>query len=335
MKKTLALMMIVILSPAIVVLLVSTIYNKVIDVGDSKTPRHAELVLVPGGTFPQSDGKETFVHQISAFQIGKYEVTYELWYMVRQWAMQKGFIFENAGRQGGSVDGGEKMSSERLRPVTDIHWRDAMVWCNAYSLINGLTPVYYGDPEFKNVIVSSSSPIVVGVVDNTKGSLDNPYVKWDADGFRLPTEGEWQYAASYIDGKYCTPDYCASGSSEDVSDIKATGLVSWNANNSSNVTHRVGRKLPNALGIFDMSGNTWEWCWDWAGKYPDKSVNYRGPDDGLYRIIRGGSFFKKPEKMNIGLRVMNVPPFYFSDDIGLRVVRSIQLKKQKGSVRHQ
>jgi formylglycine-generating enzyme required for sulfatase activity len=247
------------------------------------------LVTVPGGTYTQSDtDSNSFSHTISAFKIGKYQVTYDLWYTVYQWAIANGYTFAHAGTEGYAGTAGAAPTTAKYQPVTTISWRDAIVWCNAYSQKANLAPVYCSDSGFTTAIKISTSS---STIDTTVGSVDNPYVNWSASGYRLPTEGEYQYAASYKDGTTWTPYNYASGATADYSNETATGLVAWYYENSGGVTHDVGCKTANALGIYDMSGNVFEWCWDWYGSYPTAaSTNYTGPMSGYSRVVRGGYF---------------------------------------------
>jgi formylglycine-generating enzyme required for sulfatase activity len=146
-------------------------------------------------------------------------------------------------------------------------------------------------------------------------------VNWSANGYRLPTEGEWQYAASYIDGSSWTPYNYASGATADYTNETATDLVGWDNVNSGNITQTVGGKTANALGIYDMSGNVWEMCWDWYGTYPGASTNYKGPASGSYRVIRGGSYYTGASSLRLGNRGANDPySRYF--DCGFRFART-------------
>jgi formylglycine-generating enzyme required for sulfatase activity len=146
------------------------------------------------------------------------------------------------------------------------------------------------DPGFIVPIKDSIDGAYSSSINNAAGSFDNPYVNWNANGFRLPTEGEWQFAASYIDGTNWYMYNYASGATANYNDAAATGLVAWYSANTT-VPHNVGEKNPDALGIYDMSGNVMEWCWDWSNTYPTSAqTDYRGPDNGDGREIRGGYY---------------------------------------------
>ncbi|MBS0618708.1 MAG: SUMF1/EgtB/PvdO family nonheme iron enzyme, partial [Spirochaetes bacterium] len=108
---------------------------------------------------------------------------------MKTWAGSNGYTFANPGVQG---DNGARTNQH---PVTTINWRDAIIWCNAASQQQGLTPVYYSDAG-----LTAPLKFVDGTasVNSTAGSEDNPYMNWTANGYRLPTEAEWEYAARYI-----------------------------------------------------------------------------------------------------------------------------------------
>ena len=130
--------------------------------------------------------------------------------------------------------------------------------------------------------------------------------------FRLPTEAEWEFAAR---GGNRSRGYQYSGSNV-LSD------VAWYDDNSGRKTHNVGTKAPNELGIYDMSGNVWEWCQDWKGSYSSSAqTNPKGPSSGSLRVFRGGSWFEFAGSCRVALRSSNAPGIsYFN--LGLRLVLS-------------
>ena len=149
-------------------------------------------------------------------------------------------------------------------PVEQVSWYDALNFCNRLSQSEGLTPCY--------------------TMNGTKVTCD-----FEANGYRLPTEAEWEYAAKagtktdFYSGKLTY-----SGNSPIDPNLDK---IAWYSANSSNATHPVGQKAPNAFGLYDMSGNVWEWCWDRYAEYPSKETkDYQGPEIGTYRVYRGGGW---------------------------------------------
>ncbi|MEI7641039.1 MAG: SUMF1/EgtB/PvdO family nonheme iron enzyme [bacterium] len=283
----------------------------------------SELVLVPGGTFTQTEetGTNSFSHTVSAFKLGKYEVTYDLWYIVYQWAIVHSYTFENAGVEGNDGVAGDVTTTAKLEPVTMINWRDVIVWCNAYSEKSGLTSIYYSDAGYTTPLRDSTSGAYGSTTCTATGCFDNPYVNWTANGYRLPTEGEWQYAASYINGTSWTAYNYASGATTDYSSSDTTN-VGWYDDNSSLLTHPVANKRKNGLELYDMSGNVWERCWDWAGTYPvGSATDYRGMATGSLRVIRGGGFDNPNSSMQVGKRQSEGPFSFPLTSIGFRVAK--------------
>ncbi len=120
---------------------------------------------------------------------------------------------------------------------------------------------------------------------------ESVYADWDADGYRLPTEAEWEFAARYAGSGEFLPASWASGASADALNREATGRVGWFSANSGMHTQKVGLKEPNALGLYDMSGNVSELCWDYAAPLPPADrTDYRGGTNAeRYRVARGGT----------------------------------------------
>ena len=174
-------------------------------------------------------------------------------------------------------------------PIVFISWFDAVDFCNQLSRLEGLTPCY-------------------------SKSGGNIRCDWKADGYRLPTEAEWEFAAR--GGNY-SEGYRYSGSDE----IESVG---WYGENSGHGTNNVGGKRANELGLYDMSGNVWEWCWDWySDSYYSRSPknNPTGPRTGDQRSLRGGCWVYDDYYCRVSSRE-DYPPYYGNYDIGFRVCRT-------------
>jgi|BioPla2DNA2_1021312.scaffolds.fasta_scaffold03876_6 sulfatase modifying factor 1 len=220
---------------------------------------YPEMVLVEGGSFLMGtqDGKHLHKVELSSFYIGKYPVTQKQWCKLMGSSLELGF---------GMGD---------YYPMYQISWYDTIKFCNLLSLAEGLKPCY--------TINGSADPTNWGDVPIRSNKVwDAVTCDWEANGYRLSTEAEWEYTAR---GGRESRGYKYSGS-DNIDD------VAWYTNNSDDIIHPVGKKKANELGIYDMSGNVCEWCWDWYGDYdPAFQTNPTGPVTGKYRLLRGGGWY--------------------------------------------
>jgi formylglycine-generating enzyme required for sulfatase activity len=173
-------------------------------------------------------------------------------------------------------------------PVEYVSWYDAVEYCNRRSQKEGLTPAY-----------------------TISGSENNRTIawNWNANGYRLPTEAEWEYVCR----AGTTTAYNTGASISD-----STG---WYGANSRDKTHPVGQKPDNRWGLYDMHGNVWEWCWDWYEGYSIAAqTNPAGAVSGTSRVLRGGSWYNPAGGVRSAYR-SNGDPHDRGDNIGFRLVR--------------
>jgi sulfatase modifying factor 1 len=242
------------------------------------------MITVLEGTLPESSSLSGDL--VLTFQIGKYEVTWDEWQEVRDWAVENGYP-DLEGIGGGSAGN---------HPVRDVNWYDVVKWCNAKSEMEELTPVYE---------VGASGEIY------RTGQIP-PAINSHANGYRLPTEAEWEWAAR---GGVRSRGYTYSGSDN-------IDAVAWYLDNSTGApvslaesgggTWPVGQKAANELGIHDMSGNVWEWCEN--GVYGDVMVR-----------MRGGSWGFTEDWCAVAFRWGFINPLTSESEIGFRLARNSDL----------
>jgi formylglycine-generating enzyme required for sulfatase activity len=237
-----------------------------------------EMVLVKGGTFQMGSTEG------DSDEKPVHSVTVNNFYISKYEVSQA--LYQEVMGTNPSYFSGDNL------PVEEVSWYDAVEFCNALSQKEGLTPVY---------------------------TISGTSVSWNqnANGYRLPTEAEWEYAAG---GGSSNRTKWAGTNSE-----SRLGNYAWYDSNSGNKTHPVGTKQPNSLGLYDMSGNVWEWCWDWhdSDYYSSSpSTNPAGPYSGSSRVLRGGSWGLNAPSCRVANRY-NDYPSYRDSNLGFRILRNV------------
>ena len=276
------------------------------------------LKYVPAGSFQRDDGPLNISTISKAFRMSQYEITRNQFLAIM------------------GVDPSDESSSTGMTdPVQMVNWYHAIAFCNKLSIAEHLTPVYsVGGVDFTTLAYAQIPT-----------TLDDEYwnaafADWTADGYRLPTEMEWMWAAmgatsdsiiSDIDiltgintGGYAKPFAGYNGSN-------LIGDYTWysiagdgTGENSYGTTHPGGTTgHANELGLYDMSGNAWEWCWDWWDTYPDGPLlDYKGSNRIQFRILSGGSWFLDASYAAVAYHYGSDRPSYLDKYYGFRVVRN-------------
>ncbi len=265
--------------------------------GPSRPSEHMDMKEVSGAGGVQD------------FYMSSCEVPYKLWREVYRFAnspqypMEGRYSFVKDGDMGSMQYGANSHNNQE--PAVNFTVHDLANWCNALSEKEGLTPCFYSDPGF-SVIFKNTNIITRGVTTYNTRNEKNPdyvpttiselYVKWDADGYRIPTPAEWELA--YTSGNQSTDD-----------------SVAWKSNNSDGKTHDVGTKTANSLGLYDMVGNVWEFAWIHGDVYV--------PGVSNSHLAVGGSFQYSSDSRTAtnSASPFGDTPFTGRHDIGLRLVR--------------
>jgi formylglycine-generating enzyme required for sulfatase activity len=280
------------------------------------------MVLIPVGMFTMgnfitndisitndpdiTDANPTNV-TVSAFYMDTNLVSYTLWTNVYQWVTSHGYGFDHAGS-----------GKTANHPVYAVDWYDMVKWSNARSQQAGLTPVYYTDAGLTQVYT------------NGDVSLTNANVNWAANGYRLPTEAEWEKAArGGLSGQRFpwgnTISESQANYNANISYSYDLGPYGWNSIGLIGgwpYMSPVGSFAANGYGLYDMAGNVWEWCWDWYGTPYAGGSDPRGPASGSSRVLRGGTWVHDASNCRCAIRVFTTPPDW-SDHNGFRCVRGL------------
>ena len=249
------------------------------------------FVFVEGGTFQMGDRLDNMTYALPI-----HSVTLSSFYLAETEVTQADYTAIMGSNPAHDYGVGDNY------PVYNVTWYDAITYCNKKSINENLTPCYS--------VSGDTNP------DNW-GSSFTPDVNWNANGYRLPTEAEWEYAAR--GGIHESDNYRYSGCNTE-SELPD---YAWYHSNSTYTSHEVGTKLPNQLGLYDMTGNLFDWCWDRYGSYSSNSqTNPHGANSGNLRILRGGSWYSYATYCSVAYR-NRAYPYNSHYDYGFRILRAL------------
>lgn len=257
---------------------------------DEVFPYSGEMIYLPGAEFSMGTGfmnrseYERPRHDVvlPSFLMGYTEVTQSMWNEV--------------------MGSNPSVRPGNNYPVTNVSWYQVLEFCNALSLRDGFDPVYKINKDFPDANNASD-------FDSLRYSVS---CNWQASGYRLPTEAEWEFAARCGD----------SGNSLQYSGSNNLNEVGWFDGNSGKQVREVATKTPNSWGFFDLSGNVFEWCWDYWGPYfKERQIHPKGAISGSYRVARGGSWMSESDPCSNTARGGFAPQTQ-SKELGLRLVRN-------------
>ena len=308
------------------------VYSQGISLNGKIYDKTSEVVVVPSGTVARiamtddsswntyyegedASLKGVFLNgrnvQLSPFAMSQFEVTQELWEAIFNWNPSK---FQ--GSENPPADG----EIQNLRPVECITWYDAVNFCNE------LTKRTMGEEHCVYKIENASYPN--DYVEYADVSID-----LSKKGYRLPTEAEWEFAARGGDPTKEEWKYAYAGVQTNIAkdsfwnypDSTSLEEFGWYGCNSDSKTHEVGKKYPNTLGLFDMNGNVYEWCYDWHSDEIDTTfVNPLGANSGEKRSARGGCLTSQHKWASVGYRYTMTPGLNTQYGIGFRLVRTLK-----------